>query len=61
VQPEGLGEIKEEAPHCVSNPRPSSFGFFSLPNPSSHTMALWSTQPLTEMSIVLSQNKVLTA
>jgi hypothetical protein len=24
--------------------------FFSLPNPSSCTMALWSTQPLTEMS-----------
>jgi hypothetical protein len=25
-------------------------GFFNLPNPSSHTMALRSTQPLTEMS-----------
>jgi hypothetical protein len=25
-------------------------GFFSLPNPSSRTMALWSTQPLIEMS-----------
>jgi hypothetical protein len=25
-------------------------GFFNLPNPSSHTMALESTQPLTEMS-----------
>jgi hypothetical protein len=25
-------------------------GFFNLPNPSSHTMALGSTQPLTEMS-----------
>jgi hypothetical protein len=24
--------------------------FFSLTNPSSRTMALWSTQPLTEMS-----------
>jgi hypothetical protein len=24
--------------------------FFNLPNPSSHTMALGSTQPLTEMS-----------
>jgi hypothetical protein len=27
-----------------------SLDFFSLPNPSSHTMALGSTQPLTEMS-----------
>jgi hypothetical protein len=26
-------------------------GFFNLPNPSSRTMALGSTQPLTEMSI----------
>jgi hypothetical protein len=25
-------------------------GFFNRPNPSSRTMALWSTQPLTEMS-----------
>jgi hypothetical protein len=25
-------------------------GFFNSPNPSSHTVALWSTQPLTEMS-----------
>jgi hypothetical protein len=25
-------------------------GFFNLPNHSSRTMALWSTQPLTEMS-----------
>jgi hypothetical protein len=25
-------------------------GFFNWPNPSSCTMALWSTQPLTEMS-----------
>jgi hypothetical protein len=25
-------------------------GFFSWPNPSSRTMALWSSQPLTEMS-----------
>jgi hypothetical protein len=25
-------------------------GFFNVPNPSSRTMALWSTQPLTEMS-----------
>jgi hypothetical protein len=29
---------------------PEAIGFFSLPNPSSHTMALGSTQPLTEMS-----------
>jgi hypothetical protein len=27
-----------------------SLDFFNLPNPSSHTMALGSTQPLTEMS-----------
>jgi hypothetical protein len=27
------------------------FGFFDWSNPSSHTMALESTQPLTEMSI----------
>jgi hypothetical protein len=26
-------------------------GFFNLPNPSSRTMALWLTQPLTEISI----------
>jgi hypothetical protein len=26
-------------------------GFFNLSNPSSRTIALWSTQPLTEMSI----------
>jgi hypothetical protein len=26
------------------------FGYFNGPNPSSHTMALGSTQPLTEMS-----------
>jgi hypothetical protein len=26
------------------------FGFFNWPNPSSSTMTLWSTQPLTEMS-----------
>jgi hypothetical protein len=25
-------------------------GFFNLPNPSSHTTALWPTQSLTEMS-----------
>jgi hypothetical protein len=28
----------------------SSLDFFNLPNPSSHAMALVSTQPLTEMS-----------
>jgi hypothetical protein len=28
-----------------------SLDFFNLPNPSSHTIALGSTQPLTEMSI----------
>jgi hypothetical protein len=27
-----------------------SLNFFNLPNPSSHTMGLGSTQPLTEMS-----------
>jgi hypothetical protein len=27
-----------------------SLGFFNLPNPSSHTVALGSTQPLTAMS-----------
>jgi hypothetical protein len=27
-----------------------SLDFFNGPNPSSRTMALWSTQPLTEMS-----------
>jgi hypothetical protein len=26
------------------------FFFFFLPKPSSHTMAMWSTQPVTEMS-----------
>jgi hypothetical protein len=34
---------------CVSVPD-KVFRFFSLPNPSSRTMALGSTQPLTEMS-----------
>jgi hypothetical protein len=29
---------------------PDEVDFFSLPNPSSHTMALESTRPLTEMS-----------
>jgi hypothetical protein len=30
---------------------PDGVDFFSVPNPSSRTMALGSTQPLTEMSI----------
>jgi hypothetical protein len=30
---------------------PDEVDFFNLPNPSSRTMALGSTQPLTEMSI----------
>jgi hypothetical protein len=30
---------------------PDEMDFFNLPNPSSHTMVLGSTQPLTEMSI----------
>jgi hypothetical protein len=29
---------------------PDEVNFFNLPNPSSLTMALWSTQPLTDMS-----------
>jgi hypothetical protein len=29
---------------------PDEVDFFNLPNPSGHTMALGSTQPLTEMS-----------
>jgi hypothetical protein len=29
---------------------PKEVDFFNLPNPSSHTIALGSTQPLTEMS-----------
>jgi hypothetical protein len=29
---------------------PDEVDFFNLPNPSSRTMALWSTKPLTEMS-----------
>jgi hypothetical protein len=29
---------------------PDELDFLNLPNPSSRTMALWSTQPLTEMS-----------
>jgi hypothetical protein len=37
-KPEGRGSIAEV------------IGFFNLPNPSSRTMALGSTQPLTEMS-----------
>jgi hypothetical protein len=31
-------------------PVPDEVDFFTLPNPSSHTMALGSTQPLTKMS-----------
>jgi hypothetical protein len=30
---------------------PNEVDFFNLPNPSSHIMDLWSTQPLTKMSI----------
>jgi hypothetical protein len=30
---------------------PDEVDFFNLPNPSSHTVALGSTQPLTEISI----------
>jgi hypothetical protein len=29
---------------------PDEVDFFNLPNPSSRTMVLWSTQPLTKMS-----------
>ena len=34
----------------VAGSNPDEVDFFNLPNPSSHTMALGSTQPLTEMS-----------
>jgi hypothetical protein len=35
----------------VAGSIPDEFiGFFNWPNPSSRTMTLWSTQPLTEMS-----------
>jgi hypothetical protein len=34
----------------VAGLSPRGGGFFNLPNPSSRTMALGSTQPLTEMS-----------
>jgi hypothetical protein len=34
----------------VAGSIPDIIGFFNLPCPSSHTMALGSTQPLTEMS-----------
>jgi hypothetical protein len=34
----------------VAGSIPDIIGFYSLPNPSSRTMALSSTQPLTEMS-----------
>jgi hypothetical protein len=38
--------------HAVAGSRPMRWmSFFNLPNPSSHTMALRFTQPLTEMSI----------
>jgi hypothetical protein len=36
---EVLGSIPDEV-----------IGFFNSPNPSCHIMALWSTQPLTEMN-----------
>jgi hypothetical protein len=39
-KPEGR-EFDYRRGHCI---------FFNLPNPSSRIMALWSTQPLTEMS-----------
>jgi hypothetical protein len=35
----------------VSGLSPVDVDFYNLPNPSSRTMALGSTQPLTEMSI----------
>jgi hypothetical protein len=35
----------------VAGSRPDEVDFFSLPNPSSYTVALGSTQPLTEMRI----------
>jgi hypothetical protein len=44
--------------HCATNWKVTGMipdgvtGFFHLHNPSSHTMALGSTQPLTEMSIM---------
>jgi hypothetical protein len=34
----------------VASSSPNELNFFNLPNPSSHTMALGSTQPVTEMS-----------
>jgi hypothetical protein len=34
----------------VAGSNPDEIDFFNLPNPSSRTMALWTTQPLTEMS-----------
>jgi hypothetical protein len=34
----------------VAGSSPDEVDFFNLPNPSNHTMALGSTQPLTEMS-----------
>jgi hypothetical protein len=34
----------------VTGSNPDEVDFFNLPNPTSHTMALGSTQPLTEMS-----------
>jgi hypothetical protein len=34
----------------VAGSIPDVIGFFNSPNPSSHTMALGSTQPLSEMS-----------
>jgi hypothetical protein len=34
----------------VAESSPDGVNFFNLPNPSSRTMALGSTQPLTEMS-----------
>jgi hypothetical protein len=41
--------------HCATSLkvvrlRPNELDFFDSPNPSSHTMALGSTQPLTDMS-----------
>jgi hypothetical protein len=37
-------------PRKVAVSSPDDVHFFNLPNPSSRTMALWSTQPLTKMS-----------
>jgi hypothetical protein len=44
-----LDEIKDRLKAAGSTPD-EVIGFFNLPNPSSRTMALGSTQPLTEMS-----------